>query len=147
MSGVQAALSALPMVMVLHRAGCALGTRPVLAAAPTPSYPPPRAERQPPRRRLPLARSEGPGLEGGARTCSHPESDWPASGGIRTCPHCGTRRVSDYRALGLALEPPERPDPDGPTVVGTGAMGADARRAELLRKLREANRWSARGTP
>ncbi|MBZ4322139.1 DUF6255 family natural product biosynthesis protein [Streptomyces huiliensis] len=105
------------------------------------------------------------GPRGGPRTphrfCGHPPSAWTTADGMRTCGACGTRRVDDYAALALALELPERPGPFGPTSRGRGAMAAvrpgggpapgggsaAARRAELLRRVREANRWSAERRP
>ncbi|UKW31621.1 DUF6255 family natural product biosynthesis protein [Streptomyces sp. TYQ1024] len=85
---------------------------------------------------------------------------------MRTCGACGTRRVDDYRALALALELPAPTRLFGTTARGRGTMTitphshgtnpgspssptdpAAARRADLLRRVREANRWSAERRP
>ncbi|MEU5127104.1 DUF6255 family natural product biosynthesis protein [Streptomyces mobaraensis] len=85
--------------------------------------------------------------------CPHPAAGWTAAGGMRTCGACGTRRVDDYRALALALELPQPTQLFGPTARCRGAMTvapydpASARRADLLRRVREANRWSAERRP
>ncbi|MFF5130176.1 DUF6255 family natural product biosynthesis protein [Streptomyces syringium] len=80
--------------------------------------------------------------------CPHPEETWATADGMMTCSACGTRRVIDFRALAPALEPPEGPEPHGPTVTATGPL-KDSRliaagdgshsREVLLRKVREAN--------
>ncbi|GHG73295.1 DUF6255 family natural product biosynthesis protein [Streptomyces griseocarneus] len=164
MTTLQAALAALPTFMVLHLLGCALGTRPVLSA-PTRRSAPPKAARLPvfpsgkQQRYEPLQRSEDQTPGGtAAPACPHADVDsddgsdssWTTSGGIQTCTRCGTRRVVDYRALALALELPERGPsgaPDGATVAGAGTGAVGRRYDELRRRVREANRRSARGKP
>ncbi|WP_376700021.1 DUF6255 family natural product biosynthesis protein [Streptomyces netropsis] len=86
--------------------------------------------------------------------CPHPEEAWATADGMMTCSGCGTRRVIDFRALGPALEPPERTEPYGPTVTGIGLLTAShgswqaasgnrsQPREPLLRKVREANKRS-----
>ncbi|MCA6091626.1 hypothetical protein LE181_05530 [Streptomyces sp. SCA3-4] len=72
------------------------------------------------------------GGTGSGRTCPHPAAAWTTAGGLRTCARCGTRRVTDYRALGLALQLPDRGELDGPTVAvrGTGTLtGPGGRRS------------------
>ncbi|MFI0741406.1 DUF6255 family natural product biosynthesis protein [Streptomyces sp. NPDC021100] len=111
------------------------------------------------------------------RSCGHPASAWTTADGIRTCGACGTRRVDDYRALALALELPAPTGLFGPTARCRGRMTiaphgpahpngpvgptghvhptgpvrptgpAPDRRADLLRRVREANRWSAERRP
>ncbi|MGI5337802.1 DUF6255 family natural product biosynthesis protein [Streptomyces sp. CA-181903] len=89
--------------------------------------------------------------------CQHPAWGWTTTGGMRTCGACGTRRVDDYRALALALELPAPTRLFGATARCRGTMTitphshptdptAD-RRADLLRRVREANRWSAERRP
>ncbi|MFI1967966.1 DUF6255 family natural product biosynthesis protein [Streptomyces cinnamoneus] len=83
-----------------------------------------------------------------AKPCPHPA--WATTGGIATCVRCATRRVTDYRALAQALEPPERTALFAVTATCTGPMGGPAdpaRRRELLRRLREVNLRSRRGRP
>ncbi|MFF4155808.1 DUF6255 family natural product biosynthesis protein [Streptomyces sp. NPDC001678] len=83
------------------------------------------------------------------RHCPHPARSWTAAGGLATCAHCGTRRVLDFRPLGLALELPERMALYAPTTAGSGRARevVPYRRRELLRKVREANRRSSTGRP
>ncbi|MFI9308127.1 DUF6255 family natural product biosynthesis protein [Streptomyces triculaminicus] len=101
--------------------GCALAARPALRSLS-------RRRRHPPPHDSGEPREQPRGHGAAGANCAHPEADWTASGGMRTCTRCGTRRVVDYRALALALELPERGpcgQPDGPTVAGsgTGAVG------------------------
>ncbi|MEU5052466.1 hypothetical protein [Streptomyces sp. NPDC021096] len=72
--------------------------------------------------------------KGTSTRCPHPEGAWAAA---------------DYRALGLAMELPERGALYGPTVTGFGLIGEGGarRREELRAKVREANRRSSRGKP
>ncbi|MFI9238678.1 DUF6255 family natural product biosynthesis protein [Streptomyces sp. NPDC053079] len=83
-----------------------------------------------------------------SRPGPHPETAWTTANGIESCARCGTQRITDYRALGLAMELPERGALYGPTVSGVGLIGGgEARRRDELRaKVREANR-SSRGKP
>ncbi|MGK5641616.1 DUF6255 family natural product biosynthesis protein [Streptomyces sp. URMC 126] len=101
------------------------------------------------------------------RFCAHPPSAWSVVDGMRTCGACGTRRADDYGALALALELPERVGTFDPPYHRRGSMtnssgaspsygtpgapspsgSASTRRAELLRRVREANRWSVRDLP
>ncbi|WP_425585995.1 DUF6255 family natural product biosynthesis protein [Streptomyces thioluteus] len=88
--------------------------------------------------------------------CVHPQAAWVTRDGMSTCGACGTRRVTDYRALGLALEVPERTQLYGPTRTHRGTARPEAgrpdapatsRREDLHRRVSEANRRSTVGRP
>ncbi|WP_374193007.1 DUF6255 family natural product biosynthesis protein [Streptomyces sp. AV19] len=90
------------------------------------------------------------------RNCVHPRAAWAARNGMSTCGVCGTRRVTDYRALGLALELPERTQLYGPTRThrgtarlkpGRSGTPAASCREDLHRRVAEANRRSTAGRP
>ncbi len=151
-----AALTALAL-LVLHLVGCALSERPFRPPVPARGGPLPHHVTS---RALAFASSEKPQSrtrqghpavqdKGTSTRCPHPETAWTTADGIDSCARCGTQRVTDYRALGLATELPERGALYGPTVTGVGLIG-DAgaqRRDELRAKVREANRRSSRGKP
>lgn len=157
MTAVHAAAVAAPALLVLHLVGRTLSERPFQPPVPARGGPLPRHVTS---RALAFASSEKPQprtrqghpavQDTGTNTrCPHPEGAWAEVDGIESCAHCDTQRITDYRALGLAMELPERTAPYGPTVTGTGftADGEAPRRDELRAKVREANRRSSRGKP
>ncbi|WP_425444528.1 DUF6255 family natural product biosynthesis protein [Streptomyces alboverticillatus] len=78
------------------------------------------------------------------RNCPHPENAWAISDpGMKACTACGTRRVTDYRALGRAPDLPEWTHHDAPAVAPAGER--KQRYSELRHRIHEANRRSARG--
>ncbi|MEU1312320.1 DUF6255 family natural product biosynthesis protein [Streptomyces cinnamoneus] len=83
-------------------------------------------------------------MSAGHAACPHRQASWRSVGGVAACPHCGTRRFTDYRALAHAMELPEPTVLCGPTHSGSGT---GARHAALRARVREANRRSRSGRP